>query len=266
MESDLSNEDLDVTESDDGLVIRATIDRPEERNALNDNVILGLVDALAYADDGDARVFVIRGAEGTFCSGGDLASMAGVFGEGSEAYRRQFSALAELIEEMVDASVLTVAAVEGYCLAGGLGLAATCEFVLAHEDAVFGTPEVDIGLLPAQAMAPIMRAADEKAGLKLIFTGEFVEADEAADMGLITDVVADGEFQAALDDLVDDLATNSPVLIEMGKSAYYTQRNLGFDDALSYLKEVITVVAMSDATEEGINAYLMDEQPDWSER
>jgi enoyl-CoA hydratase/carnithine racemase len=263
---DLSNEDLDVVEIDDGLVLRATIDRPSERNSLNDNVILGLVDALEYADESDVRVFVLRGAEGTFCSGGDLKSMAGIFGEDSTAYREQFSALAGVVERMVDASALTVAAVEGYCLAGGLGLAAACEFVVAHETAEFGTPEVDIGLFPAQAMAPIMRSVDQKAGLKLLFTGEHVDATEAASMGLVTELASDDEFEATLDGLVDQLANNSPVLISMGKEAYYTQRDMGFESALSYLKEMITLIAMSDATEEGINAFLMDEQPGWRQR
>jgi enoyl-CoA hydratase/carnithine racemase len=192
--------------------------------------------------------------------------MAGVLGEGSEAYREQFSALAMVLEAMTEASVLTVAAVEGYCLAGGMGLAAACEFVVAADSAEFGTPEVNIGLFPAQAMAPIMRAVDEKAGLKLLFTGEFVDAAAAEEMGLVTDVASEDEFDAAVEDLVDTLANNSPVLISMGKEAYYTQRDMAFGEALSYLKEMITIIAMSDATEAGINAYLMDEDPEWNQR
>ena len=261
--ADLSNPDLDVAESEDGFVMWATLDRPEERNALSPDIIGGLQDALAAADEGPARVFVIRGAEGTFCSGGDLSSMGETFGAGSEAYRENFSGLADLVEAMTDAGVLTVAAVEGYCLAGGLGLVTACEFVLAHEEATFGTPEVDVGLFPAQAMAPIMRAADEKAGLRLLFTGDFVDADEAESIGLVTDVAPAGEFEDHLSALVDELADNSPTLIEIGKEAYYTQRDLDFGSALDYLSEVITIIAMSDATEEGIDAYLNDRDPDW---
>lgn len=263
---DLSNDDLSVAVSDDGLVVRTTIDRPDERNALNDAVIDGLLAALQFADEGDARVFVVRGAGDTFCSGGDLSAMGEAVGAGSEGYRAQFSGLAELVQRMTDASVLTVAAVEGYCLAGGLGLATACEFVLAHEDATFGTPEVDVGLFPAQAMAPITRAADEKSVLKLLFTGEFVDAAAAERMGLVTDVAADDAFGAELDALVDDLANNSPVIIELGKESFYRQRDLGFEAALDYLKEMITIIAMSDATEEGITAYLNDEDPDWVQR
>jgi enoyl-CoA hydratase/carnithine racemase len=265
MES-LSNEDLAVEESEDGLVVYATIDRPEERNALSGDVIEGLHEVLAYADEGDPRVVVIRGAEGTFCSGGDLSAMGDTFGAGSEVYREHFSGLAGLLERMTGTSALTVAAVEGYCLAGGLGLATACEFVVAADDATFGTPEVDVGLFPAQAMAPITRAVDEKKGLKLLFTGEFVGAGEAEEIGLVTEVAPEGGFEETLGDLVDELANNSPMLIEMGKTAYYTQRDLGFGDALDYLKEIITIIAMSDATEEGIDAYLNDRTPDWKQR
>lgn len=260
----LSNDDLAVDVGDDGLVIRATIDRPEQRNALNEAVIVGLIDVLEAADEGPARVVVIRGAEGTFCSGADVTGFP--LGQGAQAYRESFGALSGLIERMHGTDALTVAAVEGYCLAGGLGLASACEFVLATEDAKFGTPEVDIGLFPAQAMAPIMRTVTEKAGLELLFTGERIDAAEAHEMGLLTDVVAPDRFDEALDDLVDTLAGNSPVMISMGKEAYYSQRDMDFGAALSYLKEMIALIAMSEDTEEGIDAFLTDREPEWRGR
>ncbi len=260
----LSSDDLAVSVSDDDLVVRATIDRIDRRNALNDGVIRGLADVLEAADAGLARVVVIRGAGGTFCSGGDLQEFP--IGHGTQAYRQNFGALSGLIERLQATSALTVAAVEGHCLAGGLGLATACEFVLASEDARFGTPEVEVGLFPAQAMAPITRATTEKAALKLLFTGEHVDAAEARAMGLVTDVVAADAFEAELEDLVDTLAANSPVLIEMGKEAYYEQRDMEMGAALSYLKEIIAMIAMSEDTEEGIDAFLADREPEWRGR
>ena len=159
-DADLGNDDLRVVESDDGLVVRATIDRAEKRNALNDAVLDGLADTLDYADGSSARVVVLRGAGGNFCAGGDLESMAGSFGRGAQAFREGLGTHAGLMERMVDTGALVVAAVEGYCLAGGMGLAASCDVILASEDATFGTPEVDVGLLPAQAMVPIMRTVN----------------------------------------------------------------------------------------------------------
>jgi enoyl-CoA hydratase/carnithine racemase len=261
---DLSTDDLRLATSDDGLVVRATIDRLDQRNALNEAVVSGLLDALDAADDTDARVFVIRGAGGTFCSGGDLAGMP--IGEGAQAYRENFSGLARLLKRMESASVVTVAAVEGYCLAGGCGLAAACEFVVADADAEFGTPEVRVGLFPAQAMAPITRAVGEKQALKLMFTGEHVDAGEARRMGLVTTVADEGAFEATVDDTVATVAKNSPVMLSMGKEAYYAQRDMGYGEALDYLKEVIALLALSEDTEEGIDAFLTDRDPEWRGR
>jgi enoyl-CoA hydratase/carnithine racemase len=260
------NADLDVSVSDDELVIRATIDRPDERNAMNENVIQGLSAVFDAADDGPARVVVIRGAGGTFCSGGDLKSMASSIGQDSQAYREGFAGLSNLMEQMVETGALIVAAVEGYCLAGGMGLAGACDMILVTEEATFGTPEVGIGFFPAQALVPIMRTVTEKQGLKLLFTGEHIDAEKAHDIGFTTDVVPAEDFETELDSLVDDLASSSPVMIEMGKEAYYTQRDMDFGEALSYMREIIALIAMSEDTEEGINAFLMDEEPEWSGR
>lgn len=260
------SDDLAVSVSDDELVVRATINRPDSRNALNETVIEGLSDVLTAADTGRARVVVIRGAGGTFCSGGDLKSMASNVGQGPQAYREGFSGLANLMEQLIETSALVVAAVEGYCLAGGMGLAAACDVVFADEESTFGTPEVDIGLFPAQALVPIMRTVNEKRALKLLFTGEQIDAETAQEIGFVTDVISSETFEADLDELIERLVTTSPTMIEMGKQAYYTQRDMGFHEALSYMREIIALIAMSEDTEEGINAFLMNEQPDWKER
>ena len=264
--TELSNEDLAVSESEDSLVLRATIDRPEDRNALNQNVIGGLLDTFERADEEETRVVVVRGAGGTFCAGGDLKSMAGAIGQGSQAYREGFAGMKDLIETAVDTAALTVAAVEGYCLAGGMGLAGACDVVVASEEATFGPPEVDIGIFPAQALVPIMRTVNEKQALKLLFTGEHIDAKKAHEIGFTTDLVPADEFEDELDGLVDDLVTPSSFMIEMGKEAFYNQRDMNFLEALDYMREMVTMLAMSDDAEAGFNAYLTDSQPEWKGR
>jgi enoyl-CoA hydratase/carnithine racemase len=263
---ELGNDDLAVTVADDDLVVRATIDREADRNALNQDVIGGLLDVFAYADGGDARVVVIRGAGGTFCAGGDVKSMASAVGQGSQAYREGFAGMKDLVAAAVDTAALTVAAVEGYCLAGGMGLAGACDVVIASDEATFGTPEVDIGIFPAQALVPIMRTVNEKQAFKYLFTGEHFDAETAHDMGFTTDVVPADEFDAELDDLLDDLVTPSSFMIELGKESVYTQREMGFEEALDYMREVVTLLAMSDDAEAGFNAFLTDSTPDWKGR
>lgn len=262
----LSNEDLSVTVSDDDVVVRATIDRPEKHNALNDRVLDGLVGLMDAVDESPVRVVVVRGAEGTFCSGGDLEGMDEDADPPMQERRRGSSKLSELFDHMVETSALTVAAVEGYCLAGGCGLAAGCEFVVAASDAEFGTPEVDVGMFPMQAMAAIMPAVLEKKGLKMLFTGERLAADEAEAIGLVTDVYEPDAFEDRLEEFVDALAANSPVMISMGKEAYYNQRDMAFQPAHRYLKEMLALLMESEDHEEGIRAFLEDREPEWKAR
>jgi enoyl-CoA hydratase/carnithine racemase len=262
----LSNDDLQVALSDDELVLRATIDRYEDRNALNQNVIGGLLDTFEAADESDVRVVVVRGAEGTFCSGGDTKSMASALGQGSQAYREGFAGMKDLVESAVDTGALTVAAVEGYCLAGGMGLAAACDVIVASDEATFGTPEVDIGIFPAQALVPIMRTVNEKQALKLLFTGEHIDAETAHDIGFTTDIVPADEFDDHLDGIVDDLVTPSSFMIEIGKESFYNQRDMNFSEALDYMREMVTLLAMSDDAEEGFNSMFTGDTPDWKGR
>lgn len=262
----LGNEDLDVTVSDDGLVARAIIDRPAVHNALNDTVLTGLVDVLNATQGSDIRVVVIRGADGTFCSGGDLQGMDEAKSRSMDQRRNGSSSLADLFDHLIDADALTVAAVQGYCLAGGCGLAAGCDFVLAADEAEFGTPEVNVGMFPMQAMAAIMPTVGEKKGLKMMFTGEHIDATVAEDIGLVTDVLDASEFDAELDDYVDQLARNSPVMISMGKEAYYTQRDMTFEQSYSYLKEMLALLMESEDHKEGVNAFVEDRQPEWGKR
>jgi enoyl-CoA hydratase/carnithine racemase len=262
-DSTLGNEDLRVDVRDDGHVIRATIDRPEAQNATNRNVNDGLLDVLEAADEGPARVVVIRGAEGTFCSGGDLGGMDDDEPLSPLEKRKQARQLSTLLDALTETAALTVAAVEGYCLAGGCGLAAACEFVVAADDATFGTPEVNVGLFPMQASAPIMRAVTEKKGLEMLFTGEFLDAPEAEEIGLATRVVPADSFESELDAYVDRLAENSPVMIELGKEAYYQQRDMPFADAHRYLKEMLTLLMTSEDHAEGVAAFVEDRDPEW---
>ncbi|MDY6779018.1 MAG: enoyl-CoA hydratase/isomerase family protein, partial [Halobacteria archaeon] len=244
---EISNEDFDATVSDDGAVIRATIDRPDKGNSINQNVMEGLNASLNAADESDARV--LRGADGKFCSGGDLSEMSRLINASPQEYREYLSGISEIMGKMRKTDALTVVAVEGYCLAGGMGIATSADFVVAADDATFGTPEKDSGLFPMQVMAPIMRAVHEKKGLWMMFTGEKIDASTAEEIGLLSQTYDADSFDDELDDLVDTLVNSSPTMISMGKEAYYSHLDMEFDDQLSYLKEMFSLLVMSDDTE-----------------
>ncbi|MDZ7689041.1 MAG: enoyl-CoA hydratase/isomerase family protein [Halobacteriales archaeon] len=263
----LSNEDFDVSVSDDGAVLRATIDRPDKGNSMNRNVMEGLNGVLDAADEEDeARVVVLRGADGKFCSGGDLSEMSQLIDASAQEYREHMSSISGVMGKMRRTDALVVVAVEGYCLAGGMGIAASADFVVSADDATFGTPEMDSGLFPMQVMAPIMRTVHEKKGLWMLFTGEKIDAEEAERVGLLTQVYDADSFDDELDALVDTLVNSSPTAISMGKEAYYNHLDKNFDDQLAYLKEMFALLTMSDDTREGMEARMMDRDPEWKIR
>jgi enoyl-CoA hydratase/carnithine racemase len=266
---EVSNEDFAVSVSDDGAVVRATIDRPDKGNSMNENVIVGLNDALDAADaDEGVRVVVLRGADGKFCSGGDLSEMSQLVNASAQEYREHMSSISEVMSKMRNTDALVVVAVEGYCLAGGMGLATSADLVVAADDATFGTPEMESGLFPMQVMAPIMRTVHEKKGLWMLFTGEKIGAQEAERIGLLTRTYDADSFDDELDELVDTLVNSSPTAISMGKEAYYSHLDKDFEDQLAYLKEMFALLTMSDDTLEGMEARMpgVDKEPDWKLR
>jgi enoyl-CoA hydratase/carnithine racemase len=264
---ELSNEDFAVSASEDGAVLRATLNRPDKGNSMNENVMVGLNAVLDAADlEDDVRLVVLRGADGKFCSGGDLSEMSQLIDASAQEYREHMSSISNVMGKMRDTDALVVVAVEGYCLAGGMGLAASADFVVAADDATFGTPEMDSGLFPMQVMAPIMRAVGEKKGMWMLFTGEKIDAEEAERIGLLSQVYDADTFEEELDELVDTLVNSSPTAISMGKEAYYSHLDMEFDDQLAYLKEMFALLTMSDDTREGMEARMMDKDPDWKIR
>jgi enoyl-CoA hydratase/carnithine racemase len=244
-----------------------TLNRPEARNALNRTLIRELGEALAALDaDAGARAVVLRGAgDRAFCAGADLK---GMFGEASilEA-REQYAGLARVLEGIPRMRTPVVGQVHGYALAGGCGLAAACDVVVAAEDAVFGLPEIKLGLLPLMVLAPILRAAAApKRVLQLVLTGAELPAREALAIGLVSQVVARAELEATVQGLARTLAGYSPATVAIAKEAFYTALELDHAKALPYLQDLLTIVARSEDAREGVAAFLEKRPPRWQGR
>src|SRR4051794_658501 len=171
-------------------IARLTINRPERHNALSWTVITGLRARVAEAKgDPDVRVVVLAGAgERAFCAGADLGGMADNASYAEVHHSR--GELARLFEDLWSLGKPTIARVRGYCLAGGFGLALACDLVVAADDAVFGTPEIDRGLWPYMITVPLCRSMPPKKALELMMTGRRVHAEEADRIGFVTRTVA----------------------------------------------------------------------------
>jgi enoyl-CoA hydratase/carnithine racemase len=247
-------------------VASLTLNRPDVRNALSAALIRELEQALeALEADPLARVIVLSGAgDRAFCAGADLK---GVADRGTTLQAREsFGGLARILEAMARMKTPVIAKVHGFALAGGCGLAAGCDMVVAADDAVFGLPEIKIGLLPLIVMAPILRSVGRKRGMLMILSGEQVSAREAWEMGLVSRLVPRGELDASVNALARALAGLSPTALGLAKEAAATVAGMEYGASLRYLREMITLVALSDDAREGIKAFFEKRPPNWTGR
>lgn len=252
----------------DGPIARIVINRPERRNAMSFEVMAGLADSLAAARaDDDVRVVVITGAgERAFCAGADLGGGPGGIASGAAGAHDGRGILAEVFTALWDLGKPTIARVRGYALAGGFGLACACDLVIAADDAVFGTPEINVGLWPYMITVPLLRSMPPKVALELMMTGRRVDAAEAARLGFVTRVVPVAELDGAVDAVAQELATKSPLIMRWGRDAFYRVLDLAPDAALAYLQSMLTVTSASEDTAEGIAAFAEKRAPVWKGR
>ncbi|MBI2169953.1 MAG: enoyl-CoA hydratase/isomerase family protein [Actinobacteria bacterium] len=243
-----------------------TINREERRNSMSYGVMTGLREAMASAKADDAvRVLVLTGAgEKAFCAGADL----GGIGENPSAadVHEGRGELAALFRDMWSLGKPTVARVRGYALAGGFGLALACDFVIAADDAQFGTPEIDVGLWPYMITVPLLRSMPPKKALELMMTARRVGATEAERIGFVNRVTPVDELDGAVDELCATLASKSPVIMRWGRDAFYRVLDMTADDALAYLQPMLSVTTYTEDTAEGIAAFVEKRPPEWKGR
>jgi len=247
-------------------VARLTLNRPERRNALSWSLVADLRTRLAEIKaDPAARVMVLTGAgDRAFCAGADLTGMAA--GAGALALHDARGELAGVFTDLWTLGKPTIARVRGYALAGGMGLALACDLVVAADDAVFGTPEVDVGLWPFMITVPLVRSMPPKKALELMMTGRRVAADEADRLGFVTRVVPVDVLDAEVDALAATLASKSPSTLRLGRDAFYAVVDQSATDALALLHPLLTVIAATDDAAEGIAAFAERREPRWTGR
>lgn len=249
-----------------GPVATVTIDRPERRNAMSWSVIADLRARLAEAKNDDAvRVVVLTGAgDRAFCAGADLDTMAD--GAGFLDLHEGRGGLAGLFLDLYALGKPTIARVRGFALAGGFGLALACDVVIAADDAVFGTPEIDVGLWPYMITVPLLRSMPPKKALELMLTGRRIDATEAERMGFVNRVVPVGELDVAVAEMASVLAAKSPAIVKLGRDSFYEVLDRAADDALAYLHAMLTLTTLTDDAREGIAAFSEKRAPRWSGR
>jgi len=250
-----------LNESDDGIV-RLTLNRPEKRNALSFDLLVQLEQAIeTIAGDKKARVVVLAARGPVFSAGHDLAEMVG---QNAEAYRELFELCSRVMLGLRRLPQPVIARVHGLATAAGCQLVAACDLAVAAEEAAFATPGVKIGLFCTTPMIPLVRAIPAKPSMEMLLTGSPITARRALELGLVNRVVASSELDAAIKTLAATIIAMSPLVLRIGKRAFYDLQ--GLDEAEAYDKAVAIMLenALCHDAQEGIAAFLQKRQPNWS--
>jgi enoyl-CoA hydratase len=250
---------------DDG-VATVTLNQPDKRNALSNQLLGELIDAFESARDDDrVRCVVLTSShDRVFSSGASLDQFAAEVPLvhkhfGTERFPRLFKTIMQLGKP-------TICAANGHVLAGALGLALACDLIVAKDGATFGTPEINVGAFPFMIMALIYRNVPRKKTNELLLLGERISAEEAREAGIVNRVVDAEGFEAAVDDWAVQLAAKSPVLMKLGKDAMYRQLDMPFEDALDFLRAQLSVAFTTEDIQEGVRAFFEKRDPQWTGR
>jgi enoyl-CoA hydratase/carnithine racemase len=247
-------------------VATVTLNRPEQRNALSGQMLEELVDAIGrLRDDDEVRAVVLTGAgEKVFCAGADL----GGFAADAPLVAKHFSSdrFLELFRLLPRLGKPSLCAANGHVLAGGMGLALSCDLLIAKEGITFGTPEINVGAFPYMIMAIIYRNVPRKKVNEMMLLGERISAEEAVGLGLANKVVPAGEFDGAVADWARRLASKSPVLMRLGHDAMYRQQDMAIDDGLEFLRSQLSLTFSTEDIQEGVKAFFEKRDPEWRGR
>lgn len=259
------SESLVTYEVADG-VATVTLNDPEKRNMLSGQMLAELVEAMRRArDDEAARAVVLTGAgEKAFCAGADL----GGFAADRPLVQKHFATdlFLEFFRLMPRLGKPSLCAANGHVLAGGMGLALSCDLLIAREGASFATPEINVGAFPYMIMAIIYRNVPRKKVNEMMLLGERLSAEQAVEYGLANKVVPAAEFDAAVADWAGKLAAKSPVLMRLGHDAMYRQQDMSVDDALEYLRSQLSLTFSTEDIAEGVSAFFEKREPEWKGR
>jgi len=257
--------------AEDFLVIERTppiatirLNRPQQRNALSLGLMQALIGRLEeLSGDQEIGVVVLGGDGPAFSSGHDLKEMVG---RDLDAYREIFDVCTDLMTTIQKIPQPVIAQVDGIATAAGCQLVAACDLAIASEESKFATPGVRIGLFCSTPMVALTRAIGRKRALEMLLTGTPIDAATAAEWGLINRAVPREKLAATVRELACQIAQASPLIVSLGKQAFYTQIDLDQPKAYAYAKEVMSMNALAADAQEGMSAFLEKRKACWSGR
>ena len=247
-----------------GSALWITLNRPDKRNAFNSEVLAAVGEGWRRASaDPEVRAVVLTGAgEKAFCAGGDLQpGQAFAFD-----HAKPSTDYADLVRAVARSTVPSIARVNGVCMAGGMGLLCMTDLAVAVDTAVFGLPEVKVGLFPMQVLAMIEGLVPPRVVREWTLTGDSFDARAALEAGLVNHVVPAAELDAKVEALVGKIAAAAPTAIRRGKYAIKAMAGMAFEEALAYAEAQIAIMPQTEDAREGLAAFNERRKPCWTGR
>jgi methylglutaconyl-CoA hydratase len=252
-----------ITAHDSG-ISTITLNRPDKRNAISFDLIDDLLRALNEVARSSAHILILTGAGKAFCSGMDLDDLKTVASRSPAQNRGDSENMAGMFRALYEFPKITIAAVNGAAVAGGMGLATLCDFTLAVPEAKFGYPEVRIGFVPAIVATFLLRQIGEKHARDLLLTGRVIGTEEALRLGLINEIIAPDKLMDRARELAGQLLQNSPASLLSTKRLLSEYARGDLDTQIkAAVRENAAIRATSDFRE-GISAFLEKRNPEWS--
>ena len=246
-------------------VSRIILNDPDTYNSLSFITIKSLIDCFKSLDkDINTKVIIVEGSGKGFCAGHNLKEIKSL--KGKSNYQKLFSLCSKLMMQIININKPVIAKVHGAAFAAGCQLVATCDLAVSTNDAFFATPGVNMGLFCSTPMVAVSRNVVRKKMMKMLLTGERVDAVYAKEIGLINDYYDKSIIEEKVVKLAELIASKSTKVVKIGKKAFYKQLEMPLEEAYKYTSKVMTEHMMFIDAKEGISAFIEKRKPKWKNK
>ena len=244
-------------------VVHLTLNRPEQFNALSEEMLSALLETLQrIAADRAARVVVLGGAGKAFCAGHDLKQMKA--NPSAEYYRKLFADCTRVMMLVQTMPQPVIARVHGIATAAGCQLVAMCDLAVAASDARFAVSGINVGLFCSTPAVALSRNVDRKRAFEMLVTGDFIDAATAKHRGLINRVADPAQLDAEIAKLTDSIIAKPAMAIALGKELFYRQGEMGIEAAYQLAGQTMACNMIDDVAQEGVQAFIEKRKPNWN--
>ena len=258
------NSNIILSFLDEG-ISRIKINDTTNYNALSSKNISSLIDIFkSLSNDNKTKVIIIEGGGKGFSAGHDLKEIRSL--KNKSKYKKLFNSCSKLMMEIIEGRKPVIAKVHGAAFAAGCQLVASCDLAVSSDDAIFATPGVNIGLFCSTPMVAVSRKVSRKKTMKMLLTGDPINAEYAKEIGLINDYFPISKLEEEVLKLARKIVSKSNLTIKIGKKAFYKQLEMPLSKAYKYTSEIMTKNAMALDAEEGISAFLEKRKPNWKNK